>query len=458
MTRPRIFLDGYNLDLEQGTGVATYARTLSCRLGALGAEVGVLYGARNPTPKDPLMREVRFFDARPDDRPRIAGFIKDIRRLLGVPFGATAREVPVTGSVITRAFEARLPHFDRLYNYERLFGLALAGFNLWNLRMPVRLPHTPDIMHWTYPLPLKVPGAKNIYTLHDLVPLRLPHTTLDVKRRYLRLCRMLVRDADHIVTVSEASRTDIVNLLGADPEKVTNTWQAVDIPPKLAKKPEALARAEVEGSTGLAWGGYFLFFGAIEPKKNVGRLIEAYLASQSPHPLVIVGKQAWKSEEELRLLFENSARLFDVEGGRINAEKGGQLAFRRPEVGRRIILLDYAPFRLLVSLIRGARAVLFPSLYEGFGLPALEAMSLGTPVLTSNTASLPEVVGDAAIQVDPYDVQALAEGIRALDADAELRARLALAGPRQAEQFSPERYDRRLAALYAKLGLSAEGG
>lgn len=449
MTRPRIFLDGYNLDLEQGTGVATYARTLSYRLGALGAEVGVLYGARNPTPKDPLMREVRFFDARGDDRQRVAGFAKDIRRLLGVPFGATAREVPVTGRVITRTFEARLPHFDRLYNYERLFGLALAGFNLWNVQMPVRLPQVPDIMHWTYPLPLKVPGAKNIYTLHDLVPLRLPHTTLDVKRRYLRLCRMLVREADHIVTVSEASRNDIVNLLGADPEKVTNTYQAVDIPAKLAKKPESLARAEVEGSTGLTWGGYFLFFGAIEPKKNVGRLIEAYLASQSPHPLVIVGKQAWKSEEELRLLFEDTGRLMAAEGGR--------LTVRRAVHRRKIILLDYAPFRLLVSLIRGARAVLFPSLYEGFGLPALEAMSLGAPVLTSNTASLPEVVGDAALQVDPYDVQALAEGIRALDADAELRARLSLAGPRRAEEFSLERYDRRLAALYARLGLSAEG-
>jgi glycosyltransferase involved in cell wall biosynthesis len=445
MTRPRIFLDGYNLDLEQGTGVATYARTLSYRLGALGAEVGVLYGARRPTPRDPLMREVRFFDAGGDERRPIADFLKDVRRKLAVPFGATAREVPVTGRVITRAFEARLPHFDRLYNYERLFGLALAGFKLWNLRMPVRLPHRPDIMHWTYPLPLKVPGAKNIYTLHDLVPLRLPYTTLDVKRRYLRLCRMLVRDADHIVTVSESSRSDIINLLGADPEKVTNTYQAVDIPAKFARKPEPLARAEVEGSTGLAWGGYFLFFGAIEPKKNVGRLIEAYLAAESPHPLVIVGKQAWKSEEELRLLFDDNIRWISEENGRLVTR-------------RKIILLDYAPFRLLVSLIRGARAVLFPSLYEGFGLPALEAMSLGTPVLTSNTASLPEVVGDAALQVDPYDVQALAEGIRALDADADLRARLSIAGPKRAEEFSLERYDRRLAALYGKLGLSADGG
>ena len=119
----------------------------------------------------------------------------------------------------------------------------------------------------------------------------------------------------------------------------------------------------------------------------------------------------------------------------------------------RIMMLDYVPFRLLVNLIRGARAVLFPSLYEGFGLPALEAMLLGTPVITSNTASMPEVVGDAALQVDPYDISALVQAIQAVDRDPALRARLAEAGPRQAALFSPDRYAARLEALYTRLGV-----
>src|SRR5919107_729891 len=119
----------------------------------------------------------------------------------------------------------------------------------------------------------------------------------------------------------------------------------------------------------------------------------------------------------------------------------------------KVLMLDYAPFRLLVNLIRGARGVLFPSLYEGFGLPALEAMLLGTPVVTSDTASMPEVVGDAAITVDPYDVAALVRAIQAVDGDPELRARLAEAGPRRAAQFSPERYASRLEALYTRLGV-----
>ena len=113
--------------------------------------------------------------------------------------------------------------------------------------------------------------------------------------------------------------------------------------------------------------------------------------------------------------------------------------------------LEYAPFPLLVSLIRGARAVLFPSLYEGFGLPVLEAMLLGAPVMTTNTSSLPELVGDAAMTVDPYDVAAMSQAIRALDADDDLRARLSTMGPGQAALFSPERYQERLGAVYDRI-------
>ncbi|MFM7608587.1 MAG: glycosyltransferase family 4 protein, partial [Alphaproteobacteria bacterium] len=183
---------------------------------------------------------------------------------------------------------------------------------------------------------------------------------------------------------------------------------------------------------------YFLFFGAIEPKKNVGRLIEAYLASGVSDPLVIIGKKAWKSVKDLQLI--------SGDGDTPRA----QARIDSAEKQSCVLHFDYASFSLLVSLIRGAKAVLFPSLYEGFGLPALEAMSLGTPVLTSNTASMPEVVGEAALQIDPYDIRALVEGIRALDSDADLRGRLAEAGPIRAQEFSPERYQARLAKLYGR--------
>ncbi|UFN50421.1 glycosyltransferase family 4 protein [Roseomonas sp. OT10] len=447
---PRICIDGYNLGLEQGTGVATYARNLSFRLGAMGASVDVLYGTRASPSKDPLIREIAFFDGRVGKARPLGRILRTVRRLLLPAIGHKAQRVPITGTVLTRSFEARLPHFDALWNVEELFSLAANHFNLHKTRLKVRLPERPGLMHWTYPVPVVARGLRNIYTLHDLVPLRLPYTTLDHKRRYLRLNRLLVREADHIVTVSEASRRDIINLLGCPPEKVTNTYQSVELPPSLARKPEDEARDEVMGSLGLGWKEYFLFFGAIEPKKNVGRLIEAHLASGVARPLVIVGKQAWKSEEELRMLYEDHQRWV-LPGG-----QGTATAARR-RLRERIILVDYLPFRLLVSVIRGARSVLFPSLYEGFGLPALEAMSLGTPVLTSDTASLPEVVGDAALTVDPYDVRALVEGIRALDTDADLRGRLSEAGPRQAALFSAAAYERRIAALYGRLGVPLGG-
>jgi len=438
--RPRVFLDGYNLALDQGTGVATYARNLSFAMQRLGCEVGVLYGTRAAPSVNPLIREIAFFDDRVGTPPAWLVLLRRARRLLRAPLGELAAPVPITGRVIATTFRDRLPYFDEIWNVQDLFQQAQAHIRIFSGRLKVKVPRRPELMHWTYPLPLRIPGARNIYTMHDLVPLRLPYTTLDNKRRYFRLNRMLGRRADHIVTVSESSKRDIVNLLGVPEERVTNTWQAVDIPKKFTDMPMQAVRDEVQGSFGLTAGQYWLFFGAIEPKKNVGRMIQAFLASGVEGPLVIVGKKAWKSEQELRLLFDDQIRYLVQEGSTLRTR-------------HKVVLLDYAPFRLLVSLIRGARAVLFPSLYEGFGLPALEAMLLGTPVITSNTASMPEVVGDAALMVDPYDISQMVQAIQAVERDAELRARLAWAGPRQAAFFSPERYAERLAALYTRLGV-----
>jgi len=118
----------------------------------------------------------------------------------------------------------------------------------------------------------------------------------------------------------------------------------------------------------------------------------------------------------------------------------------------------YVPRLDVDILLRHARALCFPSLYEGFGLPAVEAMQLGTAVMTSNTSSLPEVVADAALTVTPTDTREMAEALRALDGDADLRGRLETAGPRRAAEFSPERYAERLDALYQRLGIRLPNG
>lgn len=427
--RPRVGIDGYNLALPRGTGVATYGRNLSRGLRRIGVGVDALYGLDIPPGADGLDQEVAFFDP-PKSRKTVRREVDDVvRGAVGAFHGLRARPLRLGGAVRSRALEDRLPVFDRLWNVRRLFLLSHHVFDRTGRRLRVRMADPPAVMHWTYPLAVELVGARNVYTLHDLVPLRLPFTTLDLKARYRALCAMLVREADHIVTVSEASRRDILELLDAPPEKVTNTYQGVE-PLETAGRAEA--EALVRGAVGLPPQGFHLFFGAVEPKKNVGRLLEAYFRSGVTTPLVLVGQTAWKADEELALLAGN-----DAGEGRAG----------------RVIRLDHAPRGLLTALVLTARAVLFPSLYEGFGLPVAEAMALGAPVMTSDTSSLPEVAGDAALLVDPYDVQAMAAALRRLDGDAALRADLAARGPRQAARFAPAAYDARLRELYRRLGL-----
>jgi glycosyltransferase involved in cell wall biosynthesis len=437
-----VMIDGFNLSLERGTGVATYARNLSFCLRDLGCEVGVLYGGAAGSRHSPLLQEISFYDSQSQPLNRWQRWLKHARSLLAGPWNS-GFEVPIAGHVVADTFQSRLPYYDTVWNATDLYLKAATQFDLLGLVNRVSVSRTPDLCHWTYPLPVRLNGAPNIYTLHDLVPLRLPYTTLDKKDRYLRLIRWIARTADHIVTVSETSRRDLIEIAGVHPDRVTNTYQAVVIPERYRQRPDALVSNELAGMFGLAFQGYYLFFGSIEPKKNVGRLIESYLASGVSAPLVIVGAQSWKSEHELRpLAYDNLRQLL-------------QGTSQQPAVPR-VVQLEYVSLSLLVSLIRGAKSVLFPSLYEGFGLPVLEAMMLGTPVLSSNTSSVPEVAGDAALLVDPYDTRAIAEGIKALDSNQSLRARLAAAGPGQAAKFSQAAYRARLAAVYREV-LSRDG-
>lgn len=432
----RVGLDGFNLAMAQGTGVATYARNLSFALRGLGRRVDVLYGLNVPKSSPIDLRETLFFAALGEGRsggeaPSKLTVRGAIRRALLWPRPRDLVEIPIKGRVVATALSDRLPAFDRLFSLPSLFYVAARHFRRYGRFMTVRAPDPPQIMHWTYPLPLRLEGALNVYTLHDLVPLRLPFTSLDDRGYYDRLIRTCLATADHICTVSQASRRDILELFDADPERVTNTAQAVTTSAAIAAlDPPALAQ-RLRTLFDLEAGGYFLFFGAIEPKKNLCRLIEAYLAADLATPLVIVGPRAWKADGELRLL-----------EGAHGAALAGAARIRR---------MDYLPADHLMTLVRGARAVLSPSLYEGFGLPVLEAMALGTPVMAGSAGSLPEVAGDAALLVDPYDVAAMGLALRRLDGDPALRSQMAAAGMAQAARFSMAAYQGRLDALHRRL-------
>lgn len=428
-------IDGRNLDLEKGTGVATYARNLSYFLHEIGYNVDILYGSRAAPGHTDLMKEIAFFDINAGDIPKWLFLIRSIKESILAPLGYEATKIPITGTVIAETFRSRLPYFDSIYNSPDLFRKAHSLFGIFNKMHKVHIETKPDLMHWTYPLPLKIKKIPNIYTLHDLVPLRLPYTTLDNKRKYFKLVNKIAKYADHIITVSESAKLDIVNILGINSEKITNTYQSVSIPDKYSKKTNETVQREVEGTFGLEYKNYFLFWGSIEPKKNIGRIIEGYLSSGVKTPLVIVGAQAWKSENELKLLYDDNIRSLVHIGN-------------ETRVQAKVVQLNYAPFPLLVSLIKGAKATIFPSLYEGFGLPVLESMLLGTPVISSTTSSIPEVAGDAAILINPYDTKEIADAILTIDSDPDVRELLTQKGFSQAAIFSNDAYKKRLSDVY----------
>ncbi|NIE80775.1 glycosyltransferase family 1 protein [Asaia sp. As-1742] len=427
--RTRIFVDGFNLSLPKGTGVATYARALTCLLRDMGHDIGVLYGMNISKRTSLALREVIFFDSLDGRAPRrkILPLSSRWWKLrVGELIGEKAVQIPVTGRVEARSLSARMPEYDQLWNVPDLYERASRYFRRTGRMMEVSVPGGIDIMHWTYPMPIRVKGAKNIYTIHDIVPLKLPYTTLDDKGYYFRLIRKLSREADAICTVSEASKREILDFFPQLQGKIYNTYQSFE--PKAVATPEAreMHAKVVRTLCGRGLDQFYLFFGSLEPKKNIGRLIEGFLSAQTDRVLVIVGAMAWKAEAELRYLDKG------IEQGRI-------------------IQLEYLPSSSLQSLIVGAKAVLFPSLSEGFGLPVLEALAAGTPVLTSREGALPEVAGDAAIFVDAYDVGSIARGIETIDCDDDLRMKIADEACSQVKKFDMASYAERVALLYGDI-------
>ena len=299
----RIGIDGMNLAIPRGTGVATYARSLSACLAQMGHPVNVLYGMHITEKTRPAHVEFAFFDQLQNElhykRPRYPSLAWG-RSMLRAWRGVAASEIPITGRVESRPFLGRLPAYDRILNVDRLFGMASHYFRVFGRFLEVEVPDPPAIMHWTYPIPARVRGARNVYTVHDLVPLVMPYSTLDHKPTHFRLLAACLEQGDHVCTVSESSRNALFGFFPTTPpDRVTNTYQAVQ-PPRGAGDRES--DALVQRGYGLETGRYFLFFGSIEPKKNVARLLQAYAGANVDIPLVLVTARAWQSNDETGIL------------------------------------------------------------------------------------------------------------------------------------------------------------
>jgi len=297
-----------------------------------------------------------------------------------------------------------------------VFRMAQVYFDLHRRFLPLRDASPPGLMHWTYPVPLRFVGVPNVVTVHDVIPLQHPGLSPVSATRLRRLLRGVGRWAAHVVTVSEASRAAILAETGWDPARVTSTLQSVSV------SRDTCDSAAAAGALGLHPGGYFLCAGSIEPRKNIRALIAAHAASGVAAPLVLAGPDGWRAAEELR------------------------------DAGPGVRRVSWLPRAELVGLMAGAKAVLMPSLAEGFGLPVAEAMALGVPTLASRGGALEEVAGGASLLVDAGDVRGMAAAVAALDGDAGMRADLLARGLRRAEAFTPAAHAERVLAVYARLG------
>jgi glycosyltransferase involved in cell wall biosynthesis len=288
-------------------------------------------------------------------------------------------------------------------------------------RLRCDLLHSPDF------IPPAFGYRRSVITVHDLNFLHYPQfLTAESRRYYNDQIEWAVARSDHILADSQATKEDLTRLLGVPSEKATVVHLAAD--PDCRPMPEAEVRTTLAGH-GLE-AGYVLFVGTLEPRKNVSGLLKAYRTvvdrDASAPPLVIAGSKGWL----FRPIYEQAETL---------------------GLADRVRFLDRVPDPDLPALYNGARVLAIPSFYEGFGLPALEAMACGTPVIAADRASLPEVVGDAGLLIDPDRPISIAAALILVLSDGSVRARLGEAGITRAAQFSWARTAKETLAVYRRV-------
>lgn len=275
---------------------------------------------------------------------------------------------------------------------------------------------------------------QKVLTVMDLIPIHHPEWFLSGEQTVRQAIRTLSSDA-HVITISEATKDEFCEYTGFDPERVTTIYLAAS-----RRLFYPVTDAERLYKTQLQYGlndePYLLSIATIEPRKNIRHLVQCFatLVSEKAIPaefkLVLVGTKGWKMDEWLTEIKASEQLL------------------------SRLIFTGYVPDEDLAALYSGATAFLFPSLYEGFGLPPLEAMQCGLPVITSNVSSLPEVVGEAAITVSPTDADALCQAIISVIRSDELQHQLRVNALRRAKLFSWEKFTRQHIDMYRTLSNS----
>ena len=287
-----------------------------------------------------------------------------------------------------------------------------------------------DIFHILGPDVFYFKWGKKVITVYDLTFELFPQWHIKETLIWGERIYRLVCEADRIIAISENTKKDLIKLYKILPEKIKVIHLAADEIYRPINDSNALASSLQKYDLP---NKFILFVGTLEPRKNLNRLIQAYRMLKErgglEHKLVIVGRKGWLYEEIFKIV-------------------------KNLGLSREIIFTGYVPEEVLVLLYNISDLFVYPSLYEGFGLPPLEAMSCGTPVITSNISSLPEVVGDAAILVNPYNVEEIAEAIERVLSDEKLQQRLRRKGLERAKFFSWEKTAKETIKVYEELGES----
>lgn len=290
-------------------------------------------------------------------------------------------------------------------------------------REKVRLVHEP---HYVLPPAIQ---CRSVVTIHDCIHLMFPQY-LPGRLAYVYAKGSMwaaTRKADRILTVSEASKRDILRFFDVPPDKVEVIYNAID---ERFLAPANVERMDLVRQRYQLDDPFVMYVGNIKPHKNIERLIEAF------------GRARAQSPDNLKLI---------IIGDEISKYPALRQSVHKHKLDKHVRFLGFQPMETLAAFYRLARAFVFPSLYEGFGLPPLEAMACGSPVVTSNVSSLPEVAGGAALLVDPYDVEAIAHGIVRAVTDDALRADLIARGHERARSFSWAQSVKKIHQIYMQV-------
>jgi len=301
LSNKNILVDGFNLGLLKGSGIKTYGVTLLQAYQQMGCEVGIMTDNKNVTGKLKILDEVQYFD---QQFQKPSSFFD--RRLIRNARDVLRSWMPSKGHKIIPEVTSPDPQnylsqvagrdYQYLVNVRDVFHAANRVFAATRKLSKVKLPVKPDIWHMTTPLPLKIPGVKTVITVHDLIPLKAPFTTLDIKTHFYHLFKWAVKQADLILSVSEHTKRDIIDIYNVPEEKIQVTYQTY-------RRPEYVESPDFDPvylkSKKLKAQKYILFVGNIEPKKNIKALITAMGFVSSEYKLAIVGRKAWLADDQL---------------------------------------------------------------------------------------------------------------------------------------------------------------